>query len=223
MPKIDEETMILAQLAATTSTGINSNIIRDKDYHQLAARLNHRDIILGQQANGMDKITRGHVLQQHRAGIPNPNVGYQGQQYPTQQMNIPPQMGGAMNVVSEPLIKTDINGFPLPPSSAKLIPPVAPTNNEGYQPNYNEPISPSGNFNDFQIPDYGGNRQTNPIGETKILQQQQNDSFVILLQHMSGKIDELLKENESLVKKINRMEKKINEIVKHLTPKEQND
>lgn len=193
---IDEETLLLAQLANSTNRGINQNLVQDKNYNQLAATLNHRDILLGGRGRPVEKLTRGDIIQQQAQGHPQFPPNRPVQNYP-----IPPRQ---QDVVSQGIIDSPENSFPLNATPPQLLPmPSVP--HGGYppsEPNYT-PIN-----TDFHVPDFIAPKPVQPPPSDL--------SAVVMLRAIYDNVSEIIEKLETIEKKVNRTERKINEIYKHL-------
>lgn len=200
--RISEETMLVAQLAASTSQGINGNLDpRDrKGYENLAARLNHRDIILGRNQANPQGMTRAEFLRQQSQQFPQQypqNYPQPPQHYPISNPNVNMPNG-------EPLIQSDVDRFQLPSVPSGFIPMV-----NGPQENFNADsgaFPPPNSSNEFVVPDF--------LGGTPKPKQNTNTSSVVI-SHLSEQLDTAMEMLADAIKKINRMEKKINELHKH--------
>lgn len=213
---VDEDTFLVAALAASSANEINRTLDRrDPNYAKFAAQLNHRDILQGRRS-GAGGMTRAEAFNQNAFSQP-----YQQPQPPPQYNynphNIPP-IATNHDFETERLIDSNVNSLTLQPTQARLIPmPTGTPQQNTQQPFINNQV-----VTDFQIPNFGGT--------TAILQQDHNQhssdmSSVVILQSVEkllNDVTELLLKQE---KKINRLERKINEIHKHLNinPKEKND
>lgn len=215
---VDEDTFLVAALAAASSQEINKNLDRrdQRGFSQLAATLNHRDILQGHHNGNINKLTRGEIIRQ--GGYQAPPVNYPQPTPP--RYNVPPAMVNH-DFQTENLIDANVNSIPLGTTDAHFIPMPVVANGGVQHPS----IVPTPIVTDFQIPNFGNPSAPTNTPQKNAFSTSEQMSSVVLLQGIEQILNDVLDIAQKNEKKINRIERKINEIYKYLNinPKDKND